>query len=350
MKLSTTLLWSLLAIGVTADQCYETVNRILATENVLSATTVLTQLEFTQQGLSSGAVSVDGAIASRCAGVTDPEVAQFCTGLQTAQGRTLVTQATVGTLNLLINCVQVFINRGPDYTLAAESFYPFDGSVTPPNPNPQPSQHVGGGGIRKRTSVFKTLAMADKKLDFSTCPLKSDFGALTVSTKRQQRECQTAFDCYTTCLSCGARDYLCSAGGTRARETLCAALGGGAGVILSQVALNLACIPLSSVCGPAAVACFNGCLRVLPNSPLSPFLSTIVGAAVTGACAFAVDAGCNFALSQCNSCNAQNNNICDPNTARCCPSETGTRCGVDCCCCGAGLAPRGQFCECVPTP
>jgi hypothetical protein len=34
--------------------------------------------------------------------------------------------------------------------------------------------------------------------------------------------------------------------------------------------------------------------------------------------------------------------------AACCPDETGTRCGQDCCCCGLYLAPRGPSCQCVP--
>lgn len=34
--------------------------------------------------------------------------------------------------------------------------------------------------------------------------------------------------------------------------------------------------------------------------------------------------------------------------AACCPDETATECGINCCCCGIGFAPRGPSCQCVP--
>ena len=74
----------------------------------------------------------------------------------------------------------------------------------------------------------------------------------------------------------------------------------------------------------------------------------IVGALVLAfeiAVAETQSAYCADALKQCT--NAGTAAGLDCKGAACCPDETGTECGFNCCCCGFGLAPRGPSCECV---
>lgn len=332
------VLVSVLAVTVAAEQCYSTVNSILATGQAISPTTVLLQLEYTQQSVASGAVSVSDAISSACAGASDPALASFCSGYRSStNAASITTQATVGTLNVLINCFQAYINGAPDYELSAGSYFAFNGGGGPPIPQPSPNATPGK---RRRTSVYRTLASFDTRLDFSTCRVKTPFSGLL--TERQQTSCSTVVTCYTTCRSCQARDALCTnTVGAAAVAAGCGFLGNVVGSTLGTIAVDAACLPLAGLCGPVALGCLSACITVMPQA---------VNALTTFGCAASAIAACNFATSQCAQCNVANNDICNPNTSRCCPTETGTSCGIDCCCCGYGLAPRGANCACVPTP
>lgn len=339
------VLITLFGAAVRAQQCYEAVNSLLASGNAISPYTVLLQLEFTQQAITSGAVSVTDSIAQFCSAVSETNESQFCAGFQSsAQGPAIVTQAAVGTLNALMDCVQAFINGAPDYQLAAGSYFNFPGSSVPPPSSSSsssagvlPSPVVRSGGQKKRSSVYKTLVSGDTKLDFSTYPVKSPNGFS--SSKRQQSSCSTVVDCYTTCRSCQSRDAICE-GAAVGTAAICGTVAETTARTLGTIALGAACVAGSGLCGPFAIICVTGCTIGLPN---------IINSVTNDACERARANACPYAISQCNNCRASNPGICDPNTSQCCPTETGTRCGADCCCCGLGFAPRGPNCECVPS-
>jgi hypothetical protein len=249
------------------------------------------------------------------------------------------------TLDLLAECAEAYIAQSGDYTIDS-SMYDFSGFVldgTPPLPPTGPSQRA-----RRRTKL-KAKRETDFEPPVELTSLTSHYlktgGLAKGNAKRQASSCAQTATCFGTCPYCAVQNALCdSSSAAVLARVACGTLGAATSTTLGVEAVNALCLPLSGVCGPAALGCLTACISLMP---------ALVGAIAYEGCSAIGPGACNYATSQCKTCDAANNNICSGGTAQCCPGETGTECGSlasgeRCCCCPECQAPSGPDCACAP--
>jgi hypothetical protein len=156
--------------------------------------------------------------------------------------------------------------------------------------------------------------------------------------RKQLSTCSQTGACFETCPNCRDQQTYCGSQATIITTAVCGSLAAiaNAGVaVLAGAACGAACGPLA---GPA---CAQFCARAAGG------LSAV---AVGAACAELRSAICTPLTQRCDNCNSANNGICDPGSTQCCAGETGTQCGVGCCCCPECFAPGGLNCACTAAP
>jgi hypothetical protein len=154
-----------------------------------------------------------------------------------------------------------------------------------------------------------------------------------------QSNCERVGQCFSTCNDCQRYDVLCGAVSTAIKNLACGVLGLAVNAVVRVVANGLCVGAAAALCQELAVPCAGACLT---------FVGGVAGIiAGGGGCIIPNIVICNNIDSACNTCRSQTGQ-CDPSNSACCAGETGTECGVDCCCCPECYAPGGPYCECLP--
>ena len=169
-------------------------------------------------------------------------------------------------------------------------------------------------------------------------PMKSSGLSLT---RKQLSNCAQTGSCFETCTDCRLKETVC---GTQALIISTAVCGVVATYIKNVVAVEAgtACAAACAALGPLVSA---GCAVFCGK-----WAGDVAAVAVIGLCAEARTLICDPIAQRCANCNSAHNGICNPGSTQCCAGETGTQCGVGCCCCPFCQAPGGINCECTAAP
>jgi hypothetical protein len=157
--------------------------------------------------------------------------------------------------------------------------------------------------------------------------------------RKQLSTCARTGMCFDTCPDCrDQQTYGCvGSQATVITTAVCGTLGVFAGAVVAALAAG-AC---GTACGPGAIACAAFCSTLAGGLP---------GVVVGAACAEVWAQICDPITQRCANCNSAHSGICNADSTQCCAGETGTQCGVDCCCCPVCQAPGGINCACTAAP
>ena len=157
----------------------------------------------------------------------------------------------------------------------------------------------------------------------------------------QLQSCAGTSQCFQACPSCQRYSTVCTPSGRVVANAACGTLGLGVSVYVRYIVTTGFCVAGGLLCGPADPACAGACIAAL---------SGISAIGIATPCALTDIALCDEIKSACDTCNIQNDNLCNPSTTQCCAGETGTACGANCCCCPNCQAPSGPNCACAAAP
>lgn len=274
--------------------------------------------------------------ADPCQRFTDPGERESCVGLvANSEFIRQLTDITISVLSGFQTCASNFARGVPDYPIIINN--PNNGTCVGPSRLRRHVRRVGDDHDLTRSMLDGIKHYVETKPEPQGGPMKNPTMDLIQLSRRQSRNCALVGQCFERCPDCRDQQTTCGAASALISTDVCAAWTLAATVAFGTLAVG-PCLPVAATCGPAAPYCEAACVSVAGG---------LAGAVANSVCARRNAGICVPITQRCANCNNQNNGICNENSAQCCAGETGTRCGVNCCCCPQGQAPGGMNCACT---
>jgi hypothetical protein len=304
-------------------------NGILASNSIASPQLVDYRIQSAILGITSPSDFLAALGPNPCQIFTDPTENASCVELlANSQFVAQLTDIIQGLLSSYQTCASDFAAGGPDYQIILNE---------PNNATCMGRRHEKRtfGGVGEDYDLTRSLL---EGIEYS--PLLGHLKSDLQLTRKQLSTCSQTGVCFQTCPDCRDQQTYCGTQATIITTAVCASLAAvaNAGVaVLSAGLCGSVCAPL----GPGAVACAAFCARAAGG---------LTAVAIGAACAELRSVICDPLTQRCANCNSANNGICNPGSTQCCAGETGTQCGVGCCCCPQCFAPGGINCACTAAP
>jgi len=308
------------------------INGILASNSIASPQLVDYRIQSAILGITTPSDFLAALGSNPCQTYTDPTEHDTCVELlANSQFVGQLTDLTKGVLSAFQTCASDFAAGAPDYQIIINE--------------PNNATCTGHSGVRSVGEDYDLTRSILEGIEYyrstADAPLlgRPKSSALQL-TRKQLSTCSQTGNCFQRCPDCRDQQTYCGTQATIITTAVCAALG----VIANAAVQGLAVAACGSACaplGPGAAVCAAFCARAAGG------LSAV---AVGAACAELRSVICDPLTQRCANCNSANNGICDPGSTQCCAGETGTQCGVGCCCCPLCYAPGGINCACTAAP
>ncbi len=315
-------------------------NAILASNSIASPQLVDYRIQSAVLGITSPSDFLAALGPNPCQTYTDPTENSVCMELL-ANSRFVaqLTDIIIGVLSAFQTCASDFAAGGSDYQIIINE--PNNTNCRGPNGRGHEKRTFGVGEDYDLTrSMLEALEFYRNTAGAPLLgPRKSSVLQLT---RKQLSTCARTGMCFDTCTDCrDQQTYGCV--GSQA-TVITTAVCGTFGVFVSAAAAALAagaCVTACAELGPGALACGASCATLAAG---------LAGVAAGAACAEVWAQICDPITQRCANCNSAHSGICNADSTQCCAGETGTQCGVDCCCCPECFAPGGINCACTAAP
>jgi len=318
---------------------------ILDSNSIASPQLVDYRLQSAIMGITTPAEFLATLGTNPCDEYTDPTENNYCMELlANSQFVGQLTDMTNGLLSGFQTCASTFATGGQDYQIiinepnnATETAATM--TTTSMVPNGVKRHDKRSFGVEEDYDLTRSMLEAIEYYESTAAaPLLGHRKSSGLQLIRKQLStCSQTGVCFQTCPDCRDQQTYCGTQAAIITSAVCRALGAVTKVGVGALAVG-AC---GSACGPAAPACAAICARLAGK---------LADRVVRKACAELKRRICDSLTRRCAECNSANNGICDSGSTQCCAGETGTRCGVGCCCCPACYAPGGINCACTAAP
>jgi hypothetical protein len=312
----------------------------LASNSIASPQLVDYRIQSAVLGITSPSDFLAALGPNPCQMYTDPTENSVCMELlANSQFVAQLTDIITGVLSAFQTCASDFAAGAPDYQIVINE--------------PNNANCMGHNGRRHEKRTFGvgedynlTRSMLEG-LEFyrntAGAPLLGPRKSSVLQlTRKQLSTCAQTGMCFDTCPDCrDQQTYGCvGSQATVITTAVCGTLALFASAAVAALAAG-ACTTACAELGPGAIACGAYCATLTAGLP-----AVVVGAA----CAEVWAQICDPITQRCANCNSAHSGICNADSTQCCAGETGTECGVDCCCCPECFAPGGINCACTAAP